>query len=328
MALLAIALPVYNDEKHIARTLESVLAQTFQNFELHIYDNCSTDHTNDIIRSYLQKDARIFLHKNTINVGMANNFNYCLRTAKYKNYKYVSIKSANDIIYPTYYEKCIAFLEKHSDFVLSYTEGTNIASGAQKMYSYEQENIWERIDAIVSTQGVGNMNYGVLRADVVDKLLPILTLQGSDHIFFLNLAILGKLRKIPQVLYEREAPTHRTEQSYENIVCSSLSQTWTSLPHHMNLLFGYIVFCHHGYLNGLSKEQLIEHIIDASLGVRYKLIVQQYKQLKHLLHKTSAEKLDYFMLYPRFITIRHFLLQNSRFRNTHLGDYIKDLLRI
>ena len=323
MALLAIALPLYNDEKSIEKTIQSVLAQTLQDFELHIYDNCSSDQGLSLVTPYL-KDKRIFLHTNSLNVGMALNFNYCLQTAKHTNCKYVSIKSANDYIEPTYYEKCVQFLEENPTYVLAYTQGTNTASGEQAMYSYEQDDCWERIKSIVATQGVGNMNYGVLRADIIDKIFPIMPIHGFDHIFFLNLAILGKLKKIDEVLYHREAPTKRTEEAYFKATCSSLTTSQTPLPHHMNLLFGYITFCNEGFLNGLSKKDLIQCIVDTCCQARYATLRSQYKQFKRQLRHAS-NTFDDFMLFPKFMAVRHFLVQNQKFRRRHPVDWLADM---
>ncbi len=326
MATLAIALPVYNDAEHIGPTIEAVLAQTFQDFDLHIYDNCSSDTTLEKIIPFLHKDKRIILHKNLLNIGMANNFNNCLKTAKFADYKYVSIKSANDYIEPAYYETCIDFLARNPDYVLAYTQGTNTISGKQNIYSYEQANVWDRVKSVVATQGVGNMNYGVLRADIIDKLFPIMPVHGFDHIYFLNLAILGKLKMIDKLLYHREAPTNRTEMAYFKATCSSLTASQIPIPHHMNLLFGYITFCNEGFLNGLCKEELIRCIIDTSLQERYTLLAQQYAQLKNQIKRTKRS-VDEFMAFSKFVTVRHFLLFNQKFRRAHRWDYFKDVIQ-
>ncbi len=64
---VSIGLPVYNGEKYLAETLDGILTQTYQDFELIISDNASTDRTPEICRIYVQKDQRIRYHRNEKN---------------------------------------------------------------------------------------------------------------------------------------------------------------------------------------------------------------------------------------------------------------------
>ena len=69
--LVSIIMPAYNSEKYIGETIESVLAQTYQNWELLIVDDCSTDNTPNIVRSYLAKDSRVKYYRLSQNLGAA-----------------------------------------------------------------------------------------------------------------------------------------------------------------------------------------------------------------------------------------------------------------
>jgi glycosyltransferase involved in cell wall biosynthesis len=80
-ALVSIGVPVYNGEKYIRWTLESLLAQSYENFELNISDNASTDGTEEICRSYLAKDNRVRYHRNPQNVGLIGNWRRVLQLA-------------------------------------------------------------------------------------------------------------------------------------------------------------------------------------------------------------------------------------------------------
>jgi glycosyltransferase involved in cell wall biosynthesis len=86
----------YNREKYIAEAIESVMASTYQNWELIIVDDCSTDHTVKIARSYKAKDNRIRVYVNEKNLGDYPNRNQAASYAKGKYLKYVD---ADDIIY-------------------------------------------------------------------------------------------------------------------------------------------------------------------------------------------------------------------------------------
>ena len=70
---VAIGLPVYNGERYLEDTLRSVLNQTFDNFDLFIADNASTDRTEEICRDYAGRDSRIRYIRNSINLGASKN---------------------------------------------------------------------------------------------------------------------------------------------------------------------------------------------------------------------------------------------------------------
>ena len=72
---VSIGLPVYNGQEFLEETLHSILNQTFNDFELIICDNASTDRTAEICRSFAKRDRRIRYYRNEINLGAAKNFN-------------------------------------------------------------------------------------------------------------------------------------------------------------------------------------------------------------------------------------------------------------
>lgn len=103
---ISVCIPVYNCEKYIGLTVESVLAQTLQDFELLILDNCSTDGTLQIIRRY--DDSRIRVIENKTNIGMEGNWNKALSEA---GGEYIKILCADDLLYPTCLQRQLAVYE-------------------------------------------------------------------------------------------------------------------------------------------------------------------------------------------------------------------------
>ena len=73
--LVTVVTPVYNGEKYLAQSIESVLAQTYQNWEYVIVNNCSTDRSRAIAAHYAAKDSRVRIHDNTQFVGVIANYN-------------------------------------------------------------------------------------------------------------------------------------------------------------------------------------------------------------------------------------------------------------
>lgn len=114
--LVSIIMPSYNTAKYISESIESVLKQTYANWELIIVDDCSTDETDDVVKSYLS-DARIHYLKNEKNSGAAVSRNYALREAKGK---WIAFLDSDDLWHPEKLEKQIEFMVNGS-YHFSYT---------------------------------------------------------------------------------------------------------------------------------------------------------------------------------------------------------------
>ena len=81
LPLVTVGIPVYNDEKYVATAIEDILAQTYDNLEIIIADNCSTDGSESICRSYAAQDARVHYVRHERNTGPQDNFRYLLNQA-------------------------------------------------------------------------------------------------------------------------------------------------------------------------------------------------------------------------------------------------------
>jgi len=105
--LLSVIMPVYNGEKYLSETIESILNQTFTDFELLILNDNSTDGTQAIIENYQQKDSRIKVIVKEANVGPANLRNEGFSLSKGE---YIALMDADDIALPTRFEKQVQVL--------------------------------------------------------------------------------------------------------------------------------------------------------------------------------------------------------------------------
>lgn len=108
--LVSIVTPAYNSEKYLAECIESVLNQTYCNWEYIIVNNCSSDHTNNIAKSYLSKDKRIRIHNNANFLEIIQNWNHALRQISPRS-KYCKIIHADDFLFPECIEKMVLFAE-------------------------------------------------------------------------------------------------------------------------------------------------------------------------------------------------------------------------
>ncbi len=106
---------VYNGSRYLQESVESVLNQTFTDFEFIIINDCSTDNTENIIREYSDKDERIVLINNLENLGLTKSLNKGLKIAKGE---YIARQDADDISLPERLEKELLFIEEHLDVAL------------------------------------------------------------------------------------------------------------------------------------------------------------------------------------------------------------------
>lgn len=112
---VSICIPTYNYAHFLSQTIESVLSQTFSDFELLIVDNCSTDNTSDVVKKYSNSDQRITYFRNESNLGMVGNWNRCLQLA---TGEYIKILCADDLLEPLCIERSVIMLEANPNVIL------------------------------------------------------------------------------------------------------------------------------------------------------------------------------------------------------------------
>ena len=110
--LVSVLTPVYNGERYLAECIESVLAQTYQNWEYCIVNNCSTDRTLEIAQTYAERDKRIRIHNNTEFVGCDQNGNIAFRHISL-NSRYCKVVHADDWLFPECVMKMVELAEAH-----------------------------------------------------------------------------------------------------------------------------------------------------------------------------------------------------------------------
>jgi len=129
--LVSIVTPLYNEATHLTECIESVLAQTYQNWDYTIVNNCSTDGSVEIANRYAAKDSRIRVHNNLTFLRAFPNHNEALRQISPES-KYCKVVFADDWIFPECLERMVALAEENPSvgIVGAYVlEGTRISCG-------------------------------------------------------------------------------------------------------------------------------------------------------------------------------------------------------
>jgi len=129
---ISVLLPVYNAEAFIGESIKSILDQTESDFELLIIDDCSTDSSIEIIRSF--KDSRIIFHKKKRNSGYTESLNWGIDQARGE---YIARMDADDVSLPQRFEKQLLFLEQNQHVAMCGTDAR--VEGSNLMFKYPTE---------------------------------------------------------------------------------------------------------------------------------------------------------------------------------------------
>ena len=120
---ISVIMPVYNNVKYLKESIDSVLGQTFDDFEFIILDDASEEPVSDLVKTY--NDFRIVLNRNKKNLGLTKSLNICLDMAKGD---IIARQDGDDISMPTRFEKQIKIFDDHDGIVSTYGESIDINS--------------------------------------------------------------------------------------------------------------------------------------------------------------------------------------------------------
>jgi glycosyltransferase involved in cell wall biosynthesis len=203
---VSIGLAVYNGERFLAQTLDSLLAQAYRDFELIICDNASTDGTEQICRSYGHQDSRIRYHRNPTNFGAPRNFNLAFTLSRGEYFKW---SGADDLCAPEMLERCIDVLDRRPEVVLCYPKTRLIDENGAVLQDYEdrldlqlQSPNW-RLALLLSNIRMCNAVFGVIRASAMKRTRLFGTYSNSDRTFLAELALQGPFVELSQPLFFR-----------------------------------------------------------------------------------------------------------------------------
>ncbi|HET9138785.1 glycosyltransferase family 2 protein [Actinophytocola sp.] len=222
---LSIGLPVYNGENYLAQSIESLLAQTYQDFELIISDNASTDRTADICRDYAARDARIRYIRQPHNIGAAPNHNFVVAAARGELFKWAA---HDDLFGPKLLELCVAELDHHPEAVLAHGYMAIVDESGEILERYDYTLATdsplapERFRSLLRTEG-GDDFYGVIRTDVMRRIAPHDSYHNAGRKLVAELALHGTFRQVPELLFfRREHPGRGDRLGSVRAVCRNL----------------------------------------------------------------------------------------------------------
>lgn len=204
--LVTVGLPTYNGAVYLARSLDSLLAQDYQNFELVISDNASTDATGSIARAYAERYERIRYVRQPSNLGAAANFTFVLAAA---SGPYFMWASDHDLWDPGFISRCVAALEANPAAVLAYPQTMLIDESdapieeMDDQIDVEQASALARYKHLIWRLILCNMIYGVGRRDAMAATGGFPDVFGPDHVVLARMALQGPILRVGGHLFLR-----------------------------------------------------------------------------------------------------------------------------
>ncbi|MFO7661132.1 MAG: glycosyltransferase family 2 protein [Chloroflexota bacterium] len=201
---VSIGMPVYNGEKLIRETLDSLRDQTFTDYELIICDNASEDSTEEICREYAVRDERIRYYRNDTNIGAAPNYNKTFELARGEYFKWAA---HDDICAPTFLEQCVEALDRYPEVVLAFTRAKAIDIQGEIVIEYPARKHFNateprtRFYEFVFSRRPVVVVFGVIRREVLGRTRLIGGYAGSDRPLLSELSLLGKFYEVPEFLF-------------------------------------------------------------------------------------------------------------------------------
>lgn len=219
MAELTIGLPVFNGAEYLRAAVESILEQSFSDFELIISDNASTDGTEAIGRVFADRDPRVTYRRNSENVGISANFNLLVPLARGKLFKWAT---ADDMLRPGYLERCISVLEADPSVVLASTR-TDFVDGdggpldlTDPGWHLVSDDPSERLSFAIQASHFVNAALGIIRTDALRRTRLVPRYAGGDYRTMAELSLLGKFVEVPEFLYVRRVHKYSTKGNSGN----------------------------------------------------------------------------------------------------------------
>jgi glycosyltransferase involved in cell wall biosynthesis len=213
---VSVCLPVYNGERHIHKAIRSILNQTFEDFELIISDNASTDGTHQICRKVATQDRRVCYVRGERNRGLAWNFNWASTLAWGR---YLVWIGHDDVMAPDFISRCVEAMEGDSDAVLCFTNANyiddteTIVTPVDLMNPGESESAAERFSRVLY-DGRCDPICGLMKTQVLRETRLHGAYADSDRVLLAEMCFRGRFHFIPDRLFSRRMHALQTTSLY------------------------------------------------------------------------------------------------------------------
>jgi glycosyltransferase involved in cell wall biosynthesis len=267
---LTVGLPVFNGERYISQAIEALLGQSFEDFELIISDNASTDGTAGICQRYAGQDSRIRYFRQAQNLGLAPNHNFVAYRARGELFKWAA---SDDLYARDLLERCVAVLDENPRIVLAHAwtariDGSGTLTATMKYtLTTSSRRAPERFRSLLFDSG-GDDDYGVMRLDVLRKTAMKESYHHADHAIVAELGLYGAFYQVPAWLYFRRDHEDRAERACPSVRsrCANMEPRRANRWRHpVARLYGeyvwaYVRAIHRAPLSPADKRECYRHL--------------------------------------------------------------------
>jgi glycosyltransferase involved in cell wall biosynthesis len=220
---LSIGLPVFNGARFLPAAIDSLLDQTFGDFELIISDNASTDETQEVAEEYARRDSRIVYVRHELNRGAPWNFNYVVGRAQAEYFKW---HAADDLCAPTLLERSLDLLEQDPSVICCHARTRKIDERGNPLVRCDDPTDgglpteWftggdirghrpdgaspspsRRFADVLLYSGWGVRSFGMMRTSILRQTSLIRPYYGSEKVLMAELVLRGRCHDVPETLF-------------------------------------------------------------------------------------------------------------------------------
>lgn len=205
---VSIGLPVKNGGGYLVETVDGLLAQTFEDFEIVIADNASTDGTERVCREYAARDPRVRYHRSDVDRGVMWNFGRVVPLSRGEYFKWAS---HDDLHAPTFLERCVEVLDADPSVVCCHTRTRKIDGDGEPLPGAADPTLEsdggalprasDRFRDVVLHANYGVRSYGVIRREPLLACLPLLPVYGSEKVLMAEIALHGRYHDVDEELF-------------------------------------------------------------------------------------------------------------------------------
>ena len=206
---VSLGIPIYNESLFLKDTIESLLNQSYTNLEIIAIDNCSSDNSYDILKKYSEKDRRLKVFRNDMNIGLSNNFNLLIKKSEGKYFSWIG---AHDVYDKFYVEKLLSKIIKDDKTSVVFSNVSNIRSNNEiiiekKDTGFELIHNSKFIRLLKlpwAIKGSGDIVMGMFEMEKLKKTdLFSKSVLWADVFLVYQLATIGKIKRVDEVLRSR-----------------------------------------------------------------------------------------------------------------------------
>jgi glycosyltransferase involved in cell wall biosynthesis len=274
---LTVGLPVYNGEKYLVESIEALLGQTFEDFELIISDNASIDDTADICRRYAKQDRRIRYIRQPKNIGSTPNHNFLVQQAHGELFKWAA---ADDLYARDLLQHCVDALDEFPDVVLahSWTAAIDSRGNVTQAFEYplatDSPSAPERFRSMLFGSGGdygiirADDQYGVIRSKVLRRIAPHNSYYHADRTLMTRIALQGPFNQTPDWLYFRRDHSDRPQHACPTIRswCSNMDPRRANRLRHPTVrllaeyMWGYVAAIHRAPISASDRRECYRYL--------------------------------------------------------------------